>query len=153
MATILSKNFTLEEMLQSQTAVRKNINEQFTPSPEVISNLKEVCKHILQPLREKLGYPIQISSGYRCPRLNKAIGGASKSQHTLGMAIDIIDNKNGNKYLFDKIKELGLPYDQLINEFGLAWVHVSYNPKTSKQRNQVLLAVKNEAGKTVYELA
>lgn len=134
----LSPNFTLEEMLESQTARRKGIAEQFTPPPEVIANLKALCKNILQPLRDAIGGPIKISSGYRCPRLNKAIGGAKNSQHMAGEAADI-QGLNGmtNKQLFNKIKQLGLPFDQMIWEFGNdqnpAWVHVSFGPRHRRQ--------------------
>jgi zinc D-Ala-D-Ala carboxypeptidase len=134
----LSPNFTLEEMLESQTARRKGISEQFTPSPEVINSLRALCKNILQPLRDAIGGPIKVSSGYRTPRLNRAIGGAKNSQHMVGEAADI-QGLNGltNKQLFNKIKQLNLPFDQLIWEFGNdqnpAWVHVSFGPRNRRQ--------------------
>jgi zinc D-Ala-D-Ala carboxypeptidase len=134
----LSPNFTLEEMLESQTARRKGIAEQFTPPPEVVTNLRALCKNILEPLREAVGGPIKISSGYRCPRLNKAIGGAKNSQHMVGEAADV-QGLGGmtNKQLFNKIKQLGLPFDQMIWEFGNdqnpAWVHVSFGPRNRRQ--------------------
>jgi zinc D-Ala-D-Ala carboxypeptidase len=134
----LSPNFTLEEMLESQTARRKGIAEQFTPPPEVIANLRALCKNILQPLRDAIGGPIKISSGYRTPRLNRAIGGARNSQHMVGEAADI-QGLGGmtNKQLFNKIKQLGLPFDQMIWEFGNdqnpAWVHVSFGPRNRRQ--------------------
>ncbi len=134
----LSPNFTLEEMLESQTARRKGISEQFTPSPEVINSLRALCKNILQPLRDAIGGPIKVSSGYRTPRLNRAIGGARNSQHMVGEAADI-QGLNGltNKQLFNKIKQLNLPFDQLIWEFGNdqnpAWVHVSFGPRNRRQ--------------------
>lgn len=134
----LSPNFTLEEMLESQTARRKGISEQFTPSPEVINSLRALCKNILQPLRDAIGGPIKVSSGYRTARLNRAIGGARNSQHMVGEAADI-QGLNGltNKQLFNKIKQLNLPFDQLIWEFGNdqnpAWVHVSFGPRNRRQ--------------------
>jgi zinc D-Ala-D-Ala carboxypeptidase len=134
----LSPNFTLAEMLESQTARRKGISEQFTPSPEVINSLRALCKNILQPLRDAIGGPIKVSSGYRTPRLNRAIGGARNSQHMVGEAADI-QGLNGltNKQLFNKIKQLNLPFDQLIWEFGNdqnpAWVHVSFGPRNRRQ--------------------
>jgi zinc D-Ala-D-Ala carboxypeptidase len=134
----LSSHFTLEEMLESQTARRKGIAEQFTPPPEAVTNLKALCKNILEPLREAIGKPIKISSGYRCPRLNKAIGGAKNSQHLVGEAADIQGLEGvSNKQLFNKIKQLGLPFDQMIWEFGNdqnpAWVHVSFGPRNRRQ--------------------
>ncbi len=95
-----------------------------------------------------MGYPIRISSGYRCVRLNKLIGGAKKSQHLDGMAADIIDEKNGNQYLFNEIKKLGLPFDQMIDEFGLSWINICYDSK--KSIKQILLAKKDQNGKTIY---
>lgn len=134
----LSPNFTLAEMLESQTARRKGISEQFTPSPEVINSLRALCKNILQPLRDEIGGPIKVSSGYRTPRLNRAIGGARNSQHMVGEAADI-QGLNGltNRQLFNKIKQMNLPFDQLIWEFGNdqnpAWVHVSFGPRNRRQ--------------------
>lgn len=144
----LSSNFSLREMLVSQTAVRKGFTEQFEPSEEVIANLEALCKNILQPLRDALGHPIHVNSGYRCLRVNKDIGGAPKSQHLTGHAADIEDFKNGNEQLLRKIVELQLPFDQIINEFSYQWVHVSFDPQ--KHRRQVLEAVK-EDGRTVYK--
>lgn len=134
----LSANFTLEEMLESQTARRKGINEQFTPPEVVVANLRALCKNILQPLAEAVGKPIKISSGYRCQRLNKSVGGSTTSQHMIGEAADIqAISGMTNKQLFDKIKQLNLPFDQLIWEFGNdknpAWVHVSFGPRNRKQ--------------------
>lgn len=135
----LSKNFTLDEMLESQTARRKVIQEQFTPSENVKENLRKLCVNVLQPLRDKLGKPIHVSSGYRCKRLNKAIGGAVTSQHTEGKAADLQGIGITNKELFDFIKD-NLIFDQLIFEYGTkeepAWVHVSYDDK--RMRKQVL---------------
>lgn len=145
----LSKNFSLREMLVSETAVRFNFTEQFEPPVAVIHNLEQLCLKILQPLRDSLQYPIHVNSGYRCQRTNSSIGGSSKSQHLTGHAADIEDFKNGNEYLLRKIIELKLPFDQIINEFGYRWVHVSYDPK--RNRRQVLEAVKDAQFKTVYK--
>lgn len=130
----LSKNFTLSEMLESGTARRMKIEEQFAPDSLVTEHLTELCTHILQPLRDYIG-AINISSGYRCPRLNKAIGGASNSQHLYGQAADIKGvGRVTNKMLYDSIIELKLPFDQIINEYDFAWVHVSYGPRHRRQQ-------------------
>ncbi len=133
----LSPHFSLAEMLESQTARRKQISEQFTPPEPVIANLALLCTHILEPLRIALGKPIQISSGYRCKRLNKAVGGVPTSQHVLGQAVDLQGVEMSNTAIFKKIKMLGLPYDQLIWEYGTrvdpAWVHVSYGVRNRRQ--------------------
>lgn len=92
---------------------------------------------ILDPLREAYGKPIIVGSGYRCPKLNKAIGGATSSQHMKGEAADIKtvqDTPEENKKLYDLIIELNLPFDQLINEFNYDWIHVSFGPRNRRQK-------------------
>jgi len=139
-------NFTLHELLLTEH--RNFDEEQYNPPPVIIENLKALCVNILQPLRDALGSPLKINSGYRCPSLNKAIKGSLTSQHMTGQAADIIDLTHGNEFLFKKIKELNLPFDQMIDEFGFRWVHVSYDPK--RDRRDILQAVKDANGKTVY---
>lgn len=144
----LSKNFSLYELLVSQEATRLNMSEQFNPPDAVVNNLKALCVNILQPLREAIRIPLQISSGYRCPALNTRIGGATNSQHVTGNAADIQCFKIGNEKLLKKIKELNLPFDQMINEFNYAWVHVSFDP--ARNRRQILEAYKDAQNKTAY---
>ena len=143
----LTKSFSLAELLESQTARRHNITEQFNPPQDVIQNLTNLLTNIVEPLREELGCSIQISSGYRCPKTNKLIKGAANSQHVVGQAVDIKCPSAGNATLFHKIRELALPYDQLIWEYGTtkepAWVHVSFGPR---QRRQVLYIGVNKDG-------
>ncbi len=143
----LTKNFTLREMLISQEATRNGMTEQFEPSPEIIANLTSLCKNILQPLRERLRVGISVSSGYRSPRVNAGIGGAKNSQHLEGKAADIAASGKPVEWLFQKLRESGLPFDQLIQEFD-SWVHVSYDP--ARNRHQVFRATKDTNGKTVY---
>ena len=142
----LSNNFTLKELTDSQTAVRLGFSEQFTPPQDVLSNLGKLCHNILEPLREKLGKPIAITSGYRCLRDNTAIGGAVTSQHVKGQAADthVLGMSIEDWYQF--VKHSDLPYDQIIQEFD-AWVHISYS---DTPRKMCLRAVK-ENGKTVYK--
>lgn len=157
----LSKNFTLEELLVSSTAKKYKIDN--TPDATIKARLSILCEKLLQPIRDKYGKFIIITSGYRCPALNAKVGGAKTSQHTQGMAVDINDGAGyriggearyrGNAELFDLIYNMG-GYDQLINEFPDAqgrpqWVHVSYNPMLRTQRGQALIA-KKVRGKTVY---
>lgn len=144
---LLTKNFSLHEMLISPVAVRKGIEAQFNPDAEIINNLKLLCENVLQPLRDAIGRPILVNSGYRAPELNKLIGGSTQSQHMFGMAADIEDLVGGNQFLFNKIIELDLPFDQLIDEFDFSWIHISYDP--AKNRKKILKAVR-ENGKTVY---
>jgi len=139
-------NFSLQELLL--TSNRKFDEEQYNPPEEIIENLRALCINVLQPLRDALGTPVNLNSGYRCPSLNRAIGGAKNSQHMTGQAADIVDFTNGNEYLFKKIKELNLPFDQIIDEFNFRWVHVSYDP--FRNRRQTLQAQKDANGKTIY---
>lgn len=130
------KYFTIPELTKSATASRRKIDN--TPSAAVIANLTALVDNILDPLREAWGAPIIVTSGYRCVRLNAAVGGVKTSQHTLGQAADIrtvSDKPADNKRLFDLIVKLGLHYDQLIDEYGYNWVHVSYS---SRNRRQIL---------------
>lgn len=130
------KYFSIAELTKSATASRKGINN--TPDESVKRNLNLLVDNILDPLREAFGEPIIVTSGYRCGRLNKAVGGATKSQHMYGQAADIrtvSDKPSDNKKLFDLIRELKLPYDQLIDEYNYNWVHVSYS---SRHRRQIL---------------
>ena len=141
------KYFTIKELTKSSTAQRKGIDN--TPSAEVQKCLVDLVEKILDPLREAYGQPIVVTSGYRSPRLNKAVGGATSSQHCLGQAADIrtvSDKPSDNKKLYDLIIKLKLPFDQLINEYGFDWVHVSYGPKNRKQ----VLKAEKIGGKTRY---
>jgi hypothetical protein len=139
-------NFSLHELLL--TNHRKFDEEQYNPPQAIIESLRALSVNILQPLRDALGSPVNLNSGYRCPSLNTAIKGSRNSQHVTGQAADIVDHNNGNEFLFRKIIELNLPFDQLINEFDYRWVHVSYDP--TRNRRQILKAVKDAAGRTVY---
>ena len=127
------KWFTLKEFVKSNTAARLGINN--NPSEDVKKNIELLVEKILDPLRESFGKPIIVTSGYRCKELNKAVGGAAKSQHMSGEAADIRtveDSKSANKELFKLIIKLGLPFDQLINEHDYDWVHVSYGKRNRR---------------------
>ena len=139
MATRISKNFTLEEFTASDTAKAKGISN--LPSTQQVANLCALVHHVLQPLRDAMGHEIKIGSGYRCPRLNAAVGGVSNSQHLNGEAADLcIDgDKLKGKRWFDWIKA-HVEFDQLIMEHnakGSYWVHVSYRAD-GKNRKQVI---------------
>lgn len=155
----LSKSFIISEFLNSNVAKRKGIL--LDPPNEHIDNMSLLCRNLLQPLRDKLGNPIRINSGYRSIELNKAIGGAYKiidgkyvptSQHTKGMAADLKYVENGkvnNKKLFDTVLEMGLEFDQMINEFNYSWIHISYNK--GNNRKQILEAYKDDNNTTIYQ--
>ena len=136
----LTKNFTLEEMYHSNTAEAKGIDN--TPNEEVVENLRALCEKVLQPIRDELDEPITVNSGYRCEKLNKAVGGVSNSAHKTGSAADItLGNKTDNERLFNlivKMRKSGkIEFDQLLDESDYAWVHIAYK-KDGKNRNQVL---------------
>ena len=147
----LSNNFTLAELTKSQTAVRKNINNE--PGTAEIENLIHLAETVLQPVREHFGKPVMISSGYRSPALCEAIGSSSKSQHARGEAADFEIHGVDNKELATWISK-NTEFDQLILEFynegdpNSGWVHCS--AVTEEPRKQVLRASKVE-GRTKYE--
>ena len=137
----LTKHFTLEEMLESSHASVLDIDN--TPTKQHEKNMKSLAVHVLEPIREKWGGAIVVGSGYRSKALNDVIPGASAtSQHCKGEAADIRPLDGRKKELFEMIKESGLPFDQLINEYpdknGVpSWIHVSYTT-SRKNRGQVL---------------
>ena len=133
----LTLNFTLEEMLESNTARENNFFEQWTPPADIIENLRALCVHLLQPLRDALGNPIVISVAYRCPRTNVKVGGVSDSWHLTGEAADCeYYGPGGNQAMIDKVKELYLPFDQMIDEdkHGVRWIHLSYGKRQCRRQ-------------------
>ena len=152
----LSTNFSLLELTKSQTAERKDIDN--TPSAEHQDNLKSLCTHVLQPIRDHFSQVVTVSSGYRSAELCLAIGSKTTSQHAKGEAADFEIFGVSNKELADYINE-HLDYDQLILEYwkesdpNSGWVHCSYvTPNDFGQnRNQYLKAYKDENNKTRYE--
>lgn len=128
------KYFTLAELCASDTAKRLGIKNE--PDARTKEALLALIEHVLDPIRESWGKPLYINSGYRCPKLNKAVGGVSNSQHLYGEAADIDtrQGKEANKALLECIRRR-LQFDQLIDENNGAWVHVSYR---QRNRNQVL---------------
>lgn len=140
----LSKNFSIEEMTFSVTANNHGIDN--TPNAEARKALQRLCVEVLQPIRDAYGQPIIVTSGYRCPALNAAVGGVKNSQHVLGQAADIkAVNPKANGILFNFIRDLvksgKLKVGQLIWEYGTKtrpnWIHVSL-PRVGKPNNQVL---------------
>lgn len=129
----MGKYFTINELCKSDTANARGIDN--TPTDKIKENLEALIENVLDPLREAYGKPIYVNSGYRCPELNKAVGGVSTSEHQSGRAADIdTHDYEENKKLFKLIQELNLPFRQLIDESNLSWVHVSYNPNDIKRQ-------------------
>jgi hypothetical protein len=135
----ISKNFTLEEFTVSKTVKEKGIRN--NPGQTDVVNLCALVHQVLQPLRDAMGHPIKIGSGYRSLALNRAVGGVSNSQHMRGEAADLCidgDLAKGRKW-FAYIRD-HLPFDQLIwehNAKGSFWVHVSYRAD-GQNRKQVI---------------
>jgi zinc D-Ala-D-Ala carboxypeptidase len=144
----MTKNFTLEELTHSITAQNRGIDN--TPPVMAVASLRALAVSVLQPARDYLKKPITVSSGFRCEKLNKLLGGAKHSQHKNGEAADLVCKNNSA--LFHYILK-NCEFDQLIWEFGNddqpGWVHVSHT--LSANRGEVLKAVKR-GKKTVYEL-
>lgn len=136
----LSKNFTYDELVYSPTAERLKLDN--TPNEKEISYLTRLAKEVLQPIRDKWGKPIVITSGFRSEKVNKAVGGVKNSQHRLGQAADIkIGSREQNKTLFNfilgMINKKEITVGQLIDEYNYSWIHVSL-PRIGKTNNQVL---------------
>ena len=142
MNTPVTMHFTIEELYASATAKAKGINNK--PNTQQMINLIYLAAYVLEPLRVAMNEPIKIGSGFRCDKLNKAVGGVRNSQHMKGQAADLNiggDRAKGRKW-FDYIKN-HLPFDQLIWErnarTGSEWVHVSFvYPDFGRNRKQVL---------------
>ena len=133
------KHFTIAELCASDTARARGIDN--TPPSGVTLALTTLIEKLLDPIREAWGGPITVNSGYRCQKLNAAVGGAVTSQHLRGEAADItVGSPAQNKQLFELIvslqKEGKIEFDQLIDESNYAWVHISY--RQGRNRGQVL---------------
>ena len=129
------KYFTIPELTASAKARALGIDN--TPPPGVKVKLSTLVNNLLDPIREKWGGPITVNSGYRCPTLNKAVGGVPTSQHLRGEAADItVGSPAKNNQLFKMIVDGGFDFDQLIDESGHSWVHISYS--AGKNRHQIL---------------
>ena len=134
----ISRNFWLYEFERSQKASRHNVDN--SAPPEAVSEIQGLVLNVLQPVRDFLGRPIYISSGYRSPWLNREIGGATQSQHMYGQAADFECWGVSNVELFHTIKNL-FTYDQLILERhdpqkgeNSGWIHVSYRSAGDNRR-------------------
>lgn len=146
----LTKNFTLSELTKSETALRRGLNNE--PTQDVIAALQTLAVNVLQPVRDHYGRSVKITSGYRSPEVNAAVGGSRTSDHCKGQAADIeiagVANADLAAYIRDELQ-----FTQLILEFytqgvpDSGWVHVSYDSDNLKK--QVMTAVRRD-GKTVY---
>ena len=136
----LSRHFTLTRLIRSDTARECDIDN--TPPPELLPNLRRLARG-LDEVRRRLGHPLEISSGYRCPALNVAVGGAPSSQHTQGLAADFTCPGFGSPLAVARaIRDSRIAFDTLICEFD-EWVHLSFG---SAPRRRVLTIYDTQEG-------
>lgn len=131
----LSKYFTLEEMVASQTAARKGIAN--IPTTEHFENLRHTCQ-MADAVREFLGHPMRVSSGYRSLKLNTAVGGSKTSAHSRGEAMDFTCHGFGTtEDVFEALRDSGIRFDQIILEYPSnpsgSWVHIGFSPEMRQQ--------------------
>ena len=141
----LSKHLSRAEFERSDAATNYGINNSMNSGQ--LAKAMALAINCFEPIREHLGKPIRVNSGYRSPAVNKRIGGALTSQHSLGEAIDLdLHDRDLFEWIIDNVE-----YDQLIAEFPsqgkASWFHISY--REGRNRKQVLVAIK-KAGKTIY---
>lgn len=150
---MISNHISYKEATYSRTATRLDIENK--PNEKQMQSMCLIADEVFEPLRMYVGGPIKINSFFRAPKLNKAIGGSTKSQHCHGQAIDLDDTygRATNAEMYNFIKE-HLDFDQMIWEFGdddnPNWVHVSYvSPEENRKR---CLKAYKENGKTKYKV-
>jgi len=129
----MNLSFSISELCKSDKAKQNNIKN--TPNLACVDNMLNLIFYCLQPVRNLIGKPMIISSGFRCPELNKLVGGVSNSQHLTGQAVDFTVPGETVAGIIFKIQTSNIEYDQLINEYN-KWVHISFNK--GKNRKQVL---------------
>ena len=131
----MGKYFSIKELSYSRIAAEKGINN--TPSGDVKRSLELLIDKCLDPIREKYGKPITVSSGYRNYLVNQLVGGKATSQHLKGEAADIVGSSDKEtRRIFEIAKELG-NYDQLLferNKKGSVWVHISYKAEGNRHQ-------------------
>lgn len=131
--------FTLDELCRSATATRLKIDN--TPTEAIKRNLVLLVSLVLDPLREVLGQPLYINCAYRCPELNKAVGGSKTSAHLHGLAADTHLRGTSNRVIYDTMVRTGLPFDQIIlydNIRNPRFVHIGLS--RVKNRGEVLFS-------------
>ena len=129
-------HFTLSELKKSATADKLGINNSIPLS--IIPNIEILINQVLDPIREYMNEPIYVNSGYRCPLLNKAVGGVAGSQHVLGQAADITTRSRENNLIMERYIEENLVFDQMIVYKN--FIHISY--RTTGNRKEIIYKAK-----------
>lgn len=122
----MARFFTYSEFEKSATAERLGIDNRI-PNPAIRSNIDYLCRYLLDRLRELYGKPVYITSGYRCPELNRAVKGSSGSAHVSGLAADLDTGRGENRTLADLVVLNRLPFRQMIIYESMEnpkWVHL-----------------------------
>lgn len=127
----MTEDFTLQEFTRSRTATRLEIGN--TPNKQAVENLNRLCQQFLQPVRNHFGEPIIITSGYRCPELNQAVGGVPDSYHVTGEAADFAVVRWPSPDVFNIIRSLDVPYEELIYYPQENRLHVAVTGENSQQ--------------------
>jgi zinc D-Ala-D-Ala carboxypeptidase len=137
---LLTPNFSLEQLIYSETAERERIDN--APAPEIVKNLRLLAEG-LEQVRTLTGFPLEISSGYRCVELNRHVGGAISSQHTEGKAADFTCAEFGSPAdIIKAISDSDIDFDQCILEYA-RWVHISFS---AAPRGKVLTIYDSKQG-------
>ena len=146
----LSRNFSLQELTKSDTAIRKGIDNE--PNADQIDKLKMLCENVLQPVRDHFGR-VKVTSGFRSPQLCQAIGSVVTSQHARAEAVDFEVIGVDNAEVADWVK-MNCETDQLILEYytpgepNSGWIHASWVP--FQPRAQYMTAYREDK-KTKYK--
>lgn len=134
--------FTLAELIRSAEAKKRGIDN--TPTFEVVEHLRELTEKVLEPMRAAYGMPIKVSSGYRCPELNRVVGGAATSVHQIGYAADLQVGGSFEKFrdfVVQWFRKTGTRFDQLLIESdrktGARWIHVGLYNNAGQQRGDM----------------
>ncbi len=138
----LTRHFKLSEFTRSETASRLGIDNSVR-DPQVVNNLRRLCEKVLEPLRQHFNVPIVVSSGYRCARLNAAVGGVPTSNHLTGCAADLrVPSEAVARQWFSWLKA-NVEYDELIMErtsrSSLPWIHVALRPTANRRKTLFLI--------------
>lgn len=128
------KYFTFTEFERSEAACRLSLDN--TAPESARANIARLVDTVLDPLRQAWGRPLTVTSGYRRPEVNAAVGGSPTSHHTAGMAADITTgNAVDNRRLYQLVQDLGLPFTQLIGrKYDFAWLHIGWNPADPRRQ-------------------